>query len=161
MKKTLKFELEGCDSVNSLSHMLYEGIKGFAIESAQHGRPTSLWLFCSDQRVVKIQSLVTTVGPWDEVGTLRIKCLVPSDVTPNVVSLAPAWSDIRSVRRLILDENDFSAESGLSLVNRIGEELLVLPGAFPYTVEILAPFFVSDFQPECEPTAYRYEEEQR
>lgn len=158
MKKTLEFDIEGCGTVNPLSRVLHEGIKGYATETAQHGRPTSLWLFLSDGCVVKIQSLVTTVGPWDEVGTLRLKCLMPGDAFPNAISLASTWSDISSIKRLILEEKDFSAESGLVIKNRIGEELLVLSGAFPYTVEISAPFFFGDFQPECEPIAYRYAE---
>lgn len=160
MKKLIKFELEGCDSMDTLSLMLYGGLKGYATESAQHGRPVSLWLFLSDGRVVKIQSLVTTVGPWDEVGTLRVKCLKPGDVSVTAVTLAPTWADISSVKRLVLEEKDFSAESGLSIRNRIGEEMLVLPGAFPYTVEISAPFYMGDFQPECEPALYRYDDRQ-
>lgn len=152
MKKVFAFEIENIDS---LASWLGKGLSGYALQSAPHGRLTTLWLFLCDDSVLKIQSIVTTVGSWHEVGTLVFRGLKKSDVYLDAVLLESTWSDIAAVEQLVLDEEEFSAASGIAILNRSGAEIIVLSGAYPHTVEILAPFFDGDFQPEYEISAYQ------
>lgn len=152
MKKVFSFDIENIDS---LASWLGKGLSGYAVQSAPHGRLTTLWLFLCDDSVLKIQSIVTTVGPLHEVGTLVFRHLAKVDVSLEAVLLGTDWSDISSADQLILEQEEFSAASGVAICNRSGAEIIVLSGAYPHTVEILAPFFDGDFQPEYEISAYQ------
>lgn len=151
MKHLLDYSVENIDS---LPAVLGIGLSGYAIQSAEHGRITSIWFFFRDNIVVEIQGTMTTVEPWQEVGTLFFRRIMGTDNHPPAIKLGPAWAIISSVEKLVIEEEGFSAASGVVVCNSNGAELVIVCGAYPYTLEILAPFYDGDFQPEYDLSAY-------
>jgi hypothetical protein len=152
MKRILSFDVDG---IESLMNLLRKGFIGYSTNAEQHGGLTTLWLFLCDQTVLKIYSSMTDVGGWDEVGTLVFRLATKEDTYPKMKPLGIAWSHIFSIKKLVLDETRFSAESGLVIKNNRDEELTVICGANVYTIQIEAPFFTGNFQPEYEIDAYK------
>lgn len=152
MKKIVRFDV---NNKESLATALEIGIIGYGIAGSQVGRSTSLWLYLNDNTVLRVQAVVTCVDSWHEVGTLVFRYLTKhSDDLPKMVPVATQWSDIDFIEKLTLEEDMFWAESGLAIHNKLGEIMLIMPGAFPHTVEISAPFFAGDFCPEYELNCY-------
>lgn len=154
MKQSLNFNLMGIDS---LSELLGNGLSGYSVTRSEVGRLRALYLFIKDGTVLRVQAKVTDVGAWREVGTLVFEHPIKTEKTlPSMIPLAPAWSKIASLEKLMLDGDTFVAESGIVIRNEVDDHFLILPGAFPHTVEIAAPFYASDFQPEHDVTEYRH-----
>lgn len=152
MKKKWTFDLIGFDS---LSNLLKSGISGYSVVVSKAKRPASIELFLNDATFLRIQSKIIPAGSWHEVGTLifELKKLEKSPHEP--VPLPPAWQKIKSVEMLYLEEENFLAECGLAIHTCTGEHSLIVPGAFPFTVEIEAPFYESNFEPEYDVNVYQ------
>ena len=153
MKIPLKLDLIGIDS---LSALLHNGLSGYSVTRSELGRLRALYLFIMDGTVLRVQAKVTDVGAWREVGMLVFEHQIKTEKTlPPMIPLAPAWSKISALEKLMLDGDTFVAESGIVIRNVVDDHFLILPGAFPHTVEIAAPFYACDFQPEYDVTEYR------
>jgi hypothetical protein len=153
MKQVINFDLVGIDS---LSGLLCDGFSGYAVARSEVGRLRSLYLFIADGTVLRVQSKVTEVGGWREVGTMVFEHPIKAEeARPAMVPLAPAWTKIVALEKLILGEDTLVAECGIAIRNESNEQLLILPGAFPHTVEIIAPFYEGDFQPEYDLGEYK------
>lgn len=154
MKHILDYTLDG---VEFLSNAFRAGIAGYAVRTAEHGRPASIWLFFDDGMVIEIQGRMTTVGDWEEVGTLYFRAIKEDDVYPDAIRLESEWTNIDSIEKLILEEDELLASSGIAIRNNSGNELIIVCGAYPYTIELLAPFYGGDFQPEYKFDIYKRE----
>lgn len=152
MKRTINFDVDGIDS---LANLIRKGLKGYASNTEQLGGMTTLWCFLCDDAVLKIHSVMTDIGGWDEVGTLVFRLATKDDNLPEMIPLPPTWGCVASVEKLELDEDDFSAESGLVIQTCDGEELIVVCGTNVYTIQMTAPFFSCKFQPEYEINRYK------
>jgi len=151
MEHHLYYKLEGVDSLRAL---LEKGLTGFATQTAEHGRFTSIWLFLHKNIVLEIHSSMTDIESWQEVGTLLFRRLDINDNHPPQISLDSVWANIKSLDKLIIKEDAYSAESGMVIRNNNDEELIIVCGAYPYTLEMLAPFCDFDFQPEYDFNLY-------
>lgn len=150
MNSNLTFTYEGIDD---LANCLRSGLNGYAVTESQHGRLTSIWLFMCDE-VLQIQSNITTVHDWEEVGTLHFRCVTENEPLPEKILIPLSWLKISSVSLLQLEENDFRAQCGIALSNTKGSSLIMVSGALPMTVELQAEFYKNDFQPEYEIKRY-------
>lgn len=152
MKKFLHFHVDGGKPIEEL---LSVGLQAYSGERAEHGRFSSLCLLLRNGSAVKIESIVTTVKGWDEVGTLVFFPLTENSVSCiSSIPLSSDWNKIVSVEKLVLNEGDFYAESGIVIKNAAGEEVIIVSSEYPYALELLAPFFSGDFRPEYELSAY-------
>lgn len=148
----LKFDLEGIDSVQS---MIFRGIAGYALDSlVPHGMST-IWLFLGDGAILKINTRMTDTVGWNEVGTLVFRPVVEGDDVPRMMPLPQGWRNVVTVEKLLVTDDDFSAESGLQITNDLGEVLTIVCSENVYQIEIAAPFFVGRFLPEYELTHYK------
>ncbi len=153
MKKYLAFDVDG---IKTLADELRAGLVGYAVEGTNAGRKRSLFFLLRNSSVLRVQVTVTPVDSWHEVGSLVFRHLSKDDEPlVEMVQLDQAWSKIQLVEKLVLEDDTFCAECGLAVVNQAGQELIIVAGAFPHTVELLAPFYACDFQPEYELEAYR------
>lgn len=142
----LKSELIGFESLTAL---LRVGVVGLGIEMLNAASIRVLRLFLGDGSVLKIQAKVTEVEPWFEIGTLIFEYKTEIEkVASTRVMLPDSWLDIRSVEKLVLKDERFTAECGVCFCNRVGEQFIIVPGAFPFSVEIGAAFYPAKFEPE-------------
>lgn len=152
MKTILKSEFIGFESLTAL---LRAGILGLLIDKLPAGAIRVLHLFLADGSVLRIQSKVTEVEPWHEVGTLVLEHFAKAAEGETIqIPLPLSWLDIRSVEKLVLEGGKFIAESGLCISNRDYEQVIILPSAFPHAVQINAQFYPGDFDPEYEIAEY-------
>lgn len=152
MALLLEFDTDGIGSVQS---MIRKGIVGYAVDSIfQHGKST-IWLYLSDDVVLKIYTTMTDTVGWDEVGTLVFRLLGNGDDVPEMLPLPQAWRNVAAIEKLIVVDDSFSAESGLQISNDLGEIFTIVCSANVYRIEISAPFFHGDFLPEYELNHYQ------
>lgn len=138
-----------------LSDILYGGFDSYQIEFAPPlSRPMGVWL-CRGSTALHVKCIMLDVAPRWEVGVLAFSI----DTPPAGLKVAPPeWLNIEQVYRLEIQEprpdEPFRApgsvvvESGILLVNKLGHELAVVAGAWPFSTEISASFIPTDFSPQ-------------
>lgn len=151
MKKILNFDVDGIDHLGDL---LRTGLKGYATDTAQLGGMATFWCFLCNEEVLKIYSIMTDISDWDEVGTLTFRSAAEDRNVPKMIPLPSSWNCITSVEKLVLNEIDFSAASGLVIHNYDGEKITLVCGANVYSIQVKAPFFIGKFSPEYEISKY-------
>lgn len=152
MKTILKSEFIGFESLTAL---LRVGVVGLFINNLTAGSMRLLSLILGDGSVLRIQAKVTEVEPWYEVGTLIFEHIAKIEKFEiNQVPLPVSWLDIGLVEKLVLEGEKFTAESGICFCNRSGEQFIILPGAFPHSIEIDAAFYSGKFEPEYDIDKY-------
>lgn len=156
MRKYLGFAFHGLGPLRSA---LGKGLKAYAIESAPGGAVTTVHLLVSDDSVVRVRSVQTTLnaGEWEEVDTLQFKHFRTSETGPPVSPLPSEWLEIVGMEKLIFECESFSAECGISLSNQIGGEFIISAGAFPGALALRAPFVSMEFEPQFDVAACRRE----
>ena len=152
MNPFLKFDIDGIDSVEDV---IRKGIAGYATDSlVLHGMST-VWLFLGNGEVLKISTRMTDTVGWTEVGTLVFSMCVKHENIPQMIELPQAWRNISKVEKLLVSEDEFSAEGGLKICNVFGEKLIIVCSENVYQIEIMAPFFCGNFLPEYDLSYYR------
>lgn len=156
MSKYFGFAFRG---LNPLRVALGKGLKAYAVESAPNGAVMSVQLFVSDESVVIVRSVQTTLnaGEWEEVDTLEFKHLRTSQRALAALPLPDVWLEIVSMEKIIFETEGFSAECGVSLSNQIGGEFIIAAGAFPGALALQAPFVNMEFEPQYDVAACRRE----
>jgi hypothetical protein len=153
MALLLKFDTDGIASVQS---MLRQGINGYTIDSlVPHGMST-IWLFLGNDTILKIYTTMTDTAGWIEVGTLVFRLVAKGDDVPEMRPLPLAWRNVIEIEKLLVVDDDFSAESGLQISNDLGEVFTIVCSENVYRIEIAAPFFQGEFLPEYELTHYKH-----
>ncbi|OYU12054.1 MAG: hypothetical protein CFE38_09715 [Comamonadaceae bacterium PBBC1] len=153
MAPLLEFNTDGIDSVQS---MLRQGITGYAIDSLVPRGMSTIWLFLGDNTILKIYTTMTDTVGWFEVGTLVFRAVAKGDDVPEMRPLPQAWRNVTAIEKLLVVEDDFSAESGLQIGNDLGEIFTIVCSENVYRIEIEAPFIHGEFLPEYELTHYKH-----
>lgn len=153
MALLLEFDIDGIVSVQS---MVRQGITGYAIDSFVPRGMSTIWLFLGDDTILKIYTKMTDTVGWNEVGTLVFRPVVKGDDVPEMLPLPQAWRNVTEVEKLLVVDDDFSAESGLQISNGLGEVFTIVCSENVYQIEIAAPFFHGEFLPEYELTHYKH-----
>ncbi len=145
MKKHFEFSFK---NFSSLPKILKNGLVSFHIKRGLHGRPDAIWLGMSSENVLKINSVVSSVGPWDEIGSLVFELVDKDRINFDLTNIDKKWMNICCLKKLVFEDNVVIAESGLSIKAK-NSEIIITSSSFPYSVEILAKFLSEDFSPEC------------
>ncbi|MGP1682765.1 MAG: hypothetical protein ACTS8S_10615 [Giesbergeria sp.] len=153
MALLLEFDTDGIASVQS---MLRQGITGYAIDSLVPRGMSTIWLFLGDDTILKIYTTMTDTVGWVEVGTLVFRPVAKGDDVPEMRPLPHAWRNVAAIEKLLVVDDDFSAESGLQISNNLGEAFTIVCSENVYRIEIAAPFFHGEFLPEYELTHYKH-----
>jgi hypothetical protein len=148
----LEFDIDGIASIQS---MLRQGIRGYAVDSVVPRGMSTIWLFLGEDTVLKIYTKMTDTVGWTEVGTLVFRPVVKGDEVPEILPLPQAWKSVTTIDKLLVVDDDFSAESGLQISNSLGEIFTIVCSENVYQIEILAPFFRGEFLPEYELAHYK------
>ena len=98
MRKYFGFAFHG---LSPLRVALGKGLKAYAIESAPGGAVTSVHLFVSDESVVIVRAVQTTLnsGEWEEVDTLQFKHLRTPERALAMLPLPSVWLKIVSMEK--------------------------------------------------------------
>jgi hypothetical protein len=141
----------------SLEQLLQRGLAGYAFELAPGGRLDAVRLFIAGGGILVVRSEVTSIvaGSWDEIGTLLFSQIPHAADSIPLVTLSDEWAEIAAVEVLRTEFDDTSADSGVAIVNRVGGEIIVAAGAFPYSVALVAPLFNREFQGEYSLNEYK------
>jgi len=113
-----------------------------------------IWVFLCDGSVLRIQSKMNDLPEWEEVGTLVFRLVGEDQKIADPIELPKSWRCIASSAMLVVDESEFTAESGLALRNCSGEEMILVCGADICAIQIQAPFYPDDFLPEYDVETY-------
>lgn len=151
MKTRINFEVTG---IRSVEEELRAGIRGYSTEGNATAGRRSIIYYLVNNTILRVQAKLVTVGSWHEIGTLTISSVQEPNAIANMIPMPVSWSVVPRVEKLVLEEDAFVADCGLAIYNSANEQLLILPGAFPHTVEIAMPFFSADFNPEYDVTTY-------
>jgi hypothetical protein len=152
MKKKLRFDLNG---IESLRDLFLTGIRAYATNAEFTGGMINvIWCFLCDGSVLRIQSRMNDLAEWEEVGTLVFRLVGVGEKIAPPVDLSNPWQNISCVEMLVVDEPEFSAESGLVLRNCAGDEFTIVCGADVCAVQIQAPFYSGGFLPEYDVETY-------
>jgi hypothetical protein len=151
MKNVLPFVLVG---IGSLLETLKVGLIGYSTDLKPICGTTVVYLFLVDGRVVKIYSEMHDLGNWNEVGSLIFEAVggVHSKMTP----LQPGWRQIASAEKLVLNTEEFMAESGVFLRSHEGEDIVIVTSANVDTLAVRAPNSLDAFLPENDLASYQH-----
>lgn len=146
------FVLSGFDS---LFDILKAGLMGYSTDYKQPGGTTTVHLFLTTGEIVKIYSEMHDIDSWNEIGSLVFE-MVQDCPHSKIIPLEPGWKSLASVKKLVLDREEFIAESGIILRSDSDETFLIVTSANVYTLAVKAPFARDEFFPENDLSAYHY-----
>lgn len=133
---------------------LYSPIQRASI-SVLVDRPSELFLWHSDGSCLRIANQMHDLADRVEVGSLAFGDKGPSD---NVRFEVDICANALLIEKLILVEKNVSIESGIAIKLAATRELVVVPGAYPYTLAIDGLFDEPHaFEPEYQMSRYRRE----
>lgn len=151
--RLLEFDTEGLYSIQDL---LRQGIVGYANDTPTPRGISIIWLFLANDFILKIYTTMHDTVGWNEVGTLVFRLVEKYENVPEILPLPQAWRDITVIEKMLVMDDDFTAESGLQITNGLGEAFTIVCSANVYQIEVAAPFFHGDFLPEYEIYHYKY-----
>ena len=119
-----------------LAQRLFKPVKRMSIRTAAHGRPISVTLWHSDGTGLLIQSTMRDVAERREVGVLDFAIAgVAEDDEKNLDIPASFISGVKA-SKLVINESGKTAESGIVLEASDGQEIVVVAGAYPYSLAV-------------------------
>lgn len=135
---------------------LTQGIASISIRMAAHRRPIAVTLWQSENVGTRIESVMHDVAERIEVGVL-VATRVSAPFSDEVFVEAPSgFKEGMRLTKLYIDVEMNRLESGIVLTGRDGRELVIVAGAFPYSLAILgigeAPH---RFEPEYPLNSYK------
>lgn len=152
MKDAFLFVLVGLDS---LLNVLKVGLIGYSTDFKPVGGTTIVHLYLTDGRIMRIYSEMNDIDRWNEIGSLVFEMVEKRPSAPMIL-LEDSWKQLASVSKLVLDREQFVAESGILLRSVANETLLVVTSANVETLAVQAPSSRDEFLPENDLSAYRY-----
>jgi hypothetical protein len=113
--------------------------------------PNSVTLWRSEEEGLRLCTEMHDVAERMEVGVLNFEQVSSHRPDERIVDVASAFQDEIAVSKLIVHESDTSAESGLILKASNGDEIVIVAGAYPYSLAVLGvPPMPHIFEPEYE-----------
>jgi hypothetical protein len=114
-----------------------------------HGMPMCLTLWRADGTGLKMFSQMHDVAERTEIGVLNFeRTMAPLDFE-TFVDLPQTFRCEVAASKLVIRESGTSAESGVVLRVSDGEEVMVVAGAYPYSIAVLGVMSVPHiFEPE-------------
>lgn len=139
----------------SLALELAAGIEGLYVRTAEHGAPISITLWKGGSSGLEIKSRMHDLGPRFEIGVLEFTVVRRIHVRDVQIDIQKSFREHLKVEKLVITEQDVTAESGVIFENSGGEQIVIVAGANPYTLSIRAPSFAK-FEPEYPLDRYRH-----
>lgn len=100
---------------------------------------------------MRLRTDMHDVADRTEVGVLNFEQVSSHRPDERIADVASAFQSEIAVSKLIIHESGTSAESGLILKARNGDEIVIVAGAYPYSLAVLGlPPMPHIFEPEYE-----------
>jgi hypothetical protein len=147
----LEFDTNG---IASIQNTLRKGIAGYAVDNLVPRGMSTIWLLLADDTILKIYTTMSDTVGWDEVGTLIFRLVAKGEGVPEFLPIPQAWRNVTTIEKLLVVDDFFSAESGLKIINNMGEVFIIVCSENVYRIEIKAPFFQGEFSPEYDLSHY-------
>lgn len=131
----------------------------YGFRTAQHHRATDFFLLRADETGFRFSIVMTDLAERLEVGVLNVEA-VKEDYAPQVERDLPeelAEQQLH-VERLVLSTEYGDVDSGLVLTSPHRGEIVIVAGAYPYTIEVSAEPRIETpygFEPEYAVDRYR------
>jgi hypothetical protein len=117
--------------------------------------PNAVTLLRPDGTALEIRSAMHDITERVEVGVLTFNPTSIAEGTGTIIELPRSFADGITVSKLTIHEGEVSAESGIILKANNNEELVVVAGAYPYSLAISgAVTLLRKFDPEYPMDAY-------
>lgn len=123
-------------NVNNFPEVLKKTVVRISIYLRQRGEPSSLTLWHSENRGIKIASNMYDINERTEVGTLVFEAaefLSPEEVVVQEIEM---FSNVMELRKLIIMESGVSIESGLVLEFSGQKTVTIVAGVSPYSIAV-------------------------
>jgi hypothetical protein len=114
---------------------LTKPLKQISVECDSRGMPMRVTLWRTDGTGLQIWCQMHDIAERVEIGVLNF-AYVQTVRKSEVIAEAWAFKDEIAVYKLVIHELGTSAESGIALVAPTGEEIVILPNAFPYNLTV-------------------------
>jgi len=141
----------------SLTEECMKGFSSISLEKASHGRPVFIYLWHENGLGIKIQCVMHDLDSRLEVGSLIFKKTENNYNSLVVINLPNCFNGKLKLEKLLYVDENSIVESGVAMTTSTGEEMVIVSGAFPYTIEISIAGFNQDFEPEYPLTTYKRE----
>jgi hypothetical protein len=115
---------------------LAQGISGISLRIAPHGRPIAVTLWQTTMSGMRIESVMHDMAERIEVGVLSITHVDAPFADEVLIEAPDAFRYGVTLTKLFLMVENTYVESGLSLHGRDGCEIVIVTGAFPYSLAI-------------------------
>lgn len=116
---------------------LRRGINNVSIQTDAHGLPFAITLWQSKGVGTKIESLMHDLAERVEVGVLSATRVDELNADEVLVDVSSDFSENLILTKLVIDVELHRLESGLILTGRHGRQIVIVPGAYPYSLAIL------------------------
>ncbi len=110
--------------------------------------PQEVTLWRPDGSGLKIISVMHDVAERREVGVLRFSSASPPKLGDIDLDVSGSFEGVLAVSKLIILELGTEAESGIALMTTSDTELIIVAGAFPYTLAVRGLPGPHMFEPE-------------
>jgi hypothetical protein len=132
----------------SLALKLAAGIESLYLRTAAHGAPISVTLWQGEGSGLEIRSNMHDLGPRFEIGVLEFVPVQRISSGDTQIDIPKSFNEHLRVAKLVITELDVTAESGITLENSRGEQIVIVAGANSYTLSIRGTSFGAESQPE-------------
>ncbi|MDH4319591.1 MAG: hypothetical protein OEV64_14480 [Desulfobulbaceae bacterium] len=141
-------------SLVNLKDELMKPIESIMLKKLPHGENVSVVLRHSDGSGLLIQSEMYDVGERCEIGVLDFSLIDEVDGEFLRVK-AKNLSNVKlNASKLVIHDFGVKAESGVCLSDENDNRIIIVAGAFPNTISIMASFISDKFEPEYPISAY-------
>jgi hypothetical protein len=134
----------------SLVDLLSRRVDRLVVEMVTYiNRPVSVRLIHDRTVVLDIRSRRHDVAERIEVGVLQFRRM-DQDRSDLIIDVPATFGSITAIEKLVIVEQEFTAESGVAPKNGRGEEIVIVAGVCPYTLALQNPWDsrLLEFRPE-------------
>ena len=132
--KILAIEWAGPES---LSAALSQAIKRISVAFyIPNSGPRFVTLWHSNGTGVRIFTEMYDIAERTEVGVLKLEPASTPEASEVNASLTSHFRGRVTAHKLVISESGTRAESGVALVNEDGDELVIVAGAYPYSLAV-------------------------
>jgi hypothetical protein len=124
------------------------GFQKLSYELASHKKPIWVTLWRDDGTGLHVKPMMFDSGDRTEYGVLEFEP-APRGLAQGVtVALPQAFAGVTRASKLVLKSDGFIVESGVSIKGDGGAEIVLIAGAYPYTLALSFGSVLVSFEPE-------------
>lgn len=121
----------------SLAVELGKPLKQVSVEFViPNSGPRFLTLWRTDKTGLRLHTDMHDVAERREVGVLHLEHASAPRPGEIIADMGPSFQGEITAAKLIIHESETSAESGIVITTRAGDELVIVAGAYPYSLAV-------------------------